>query len=89
MNVLIYRYCNVISDTWKGCQQYYYRCISRKAKLASALMSPSKVSIICISSHVTTPSKCKAIPSMKLVSALMTLFYLDLASIPLLLHHPN
>ena len=34
---------NQLLDAWQGCQQYYYRCISRKAQLTSALASPSKV----------------------------------------------
>ena len=31
-------------DVWQGCQQYYYRCISRKAQFTTSLASPSKVS---------------------------------------------
>ncbi|XP_076077814.1 midasin-like isoform X3 [Mytilus galloprovincialis] len=36
------KYSEMVCSTWTGCQQYYYRCISRKAKLASALMTPSQ-----------------------------------------------
>ena len=33
-----------VLDVWQGCQQYYYRCISRKAQFTASLASPSKVS---------------------------------------------
>ena len=35
-------------DVWQGCQQYYYRCISRKAQFTVSLAAPSKVSKLII-----------------------------------------
>lgn len=35
-----------VLNVWQGCQQYYYKCITRKAQLAVALVSPSKVLVL-------------------------------------------
>lgn len=40
-------------DIGKSCHDYYYKCVARKAKFASALQSPSKVKLLSVKPFIT------------------------------------